>query len=98
MVFTDKKSQDRHHNRMNLRDTSSDPTNIHGDANIPRASGSRIIGRGASSNINDDNDLNDRDEDDRTTGLPDDLPPLETAHVPHAERRQRSKNLRKPAN
>ena len=97
MVFTDKKSQDRHHNRMNLRDTSSDPTNLHGDANIPRASDANLR-RGAGSNVNDDNDLNDRVEDDGTTGLPSDLPDLETAHVPHAERRQRSKNRRKPAN
>ena len=34
MVFTDKKSQSSNHNRLNLRDKSTDPGNLYGDANI----------------------------------------------------------------
>ena len=37
MVFSNSKNnvQSTHHNRMNLRDTSSDPSNIFGDSNLP---------------------------------------------------------------
>lgn len=94
MVFS--KTKNSHHNRMNLRDTSSEPTNLYGDQNLPRTTNSQ---NNAGAN-NDDDDLNDR----ATGGLsrmPSDLPDLETAHVPHRERKARaaaskSKDKHKP--
>lgn len=71
MVFNNKKSQAAHHNRLNLRDTSAEPTNLFGDRNLP------------SQAAQDNDDLNDRE-------VPDDLPPLEEAHVPHRERKARA--------
>ena len=35
MVFNDKNAK-THHNKLNLRDTSTDPQNLYGDANINR--------------------------------------------------------------
>ena len=61
MVFSDKKSKTAHHNKLNLRDTSIEPTNLNGDANLPRA---------AAADTNDD--LNDRVPTDI-----DEIPPLE---------------------
>lgn len=69
MVFSDKKSKTMHHNRVNIRDTSTEPTNLHGDANLP----SSRMGRQESTN-----DLNDRAEDPEDSDQP---PPLETGHL-----------------
>lgn len=79
MVFTDKNMQSSHHNRLNLRDTSAEPGNIYGDSNIPA---SRILRRDEDFN----DDLNDRADND-AEDLP---PPLETAHVPRNELRNRA--------
>ena len=93
MVFSNKKAQSTHHNKLNLRDTSAEPSNIFGDTNLPSTLRDEDF----------DNDLNDRqppvDE-----NLISELPPLEIAHVPHHERRARAavsqskKNLLRASN
>jgi len=54
----------QHHNRLNIRDTSAEPSNLFGDRHLP--------GR---EDAEEDAEFNDR--------LPDDLPELEEAHIPH---------------
>lgn len=66
-----------HHNRLNIRDTSQEPSNLYGDRNLPSNRISRANGMAESAN-EDSDDLNDR------AALPSDLPGLEEAHVPHA--------------
>ena len=80
MVFNDSRTQNNHHNRLNLRDTSSDASNLYGDRNLPRP---------APQVATNDRDLNDRQED-SSEDLLDEIPALEQHHVPHAERRQRA--------
>ena len=80
MVFSNKKIQSTHHNRLNLRDTSAEPGNIYGDSNLPTSH--------HYSNEDIDSDLNDRQE--VNTNDVSELPPLETAHVPHNERPARA--------
>lgn len=80
MVFTDKKSQSSNHNRLNLRDKSTDPGNLYGDANI---NASRAQQRGSRGGVRmqqqDTNaELNDRVEED--TDSDDGPPPLEQAY------------------
>jgi len=85
MVFSDKKMKSSHHNKLNLRDTSVEPTNLFGDHNLPQG--------------DTDRELNDRLGTPVNLEIPDDLPPLEEAHVPHHERKARaaaSKDSRKP--
>lgn len=36
MVFSNSKLKSTHHNKLNLRDKSSDPSNLFGDRNLPR--------------------------------------------------------------
>ena len=72
-----------HHNRLNIRDTSQEPSNLHGDRNLPSNRISRANGMPESAN-EDSDDLNDR------AALPSDLPGLEEAHVPHAQRQERA--------
>ena len=74
MVFSNSKNnvQSTHHNRMNLRDTSSDPSNIFGDSNLPSFLSSDVqnnnqtskasLEKGATEQNDDDDefDLNDR--------------------------------------
>lgn len=36
MVFKDNKTKSTHHNKLNLRDTSAEPSNLFGDRNLPR--------------------------------------------------------------
>lgn len=73
MVFKSDKNKTEHHNRLNIRDRSYEPSNLFGDQNIP-------------STRNRTNAAADDDDDDLNARVPDDLPDLETAHVPHAER------------
>lgn len=82
MVFSNDRMKSQHHNRLNLRDTSQEPSNIYGDANLPAsrhtnaATNAYAAASAAARAADNDDDFNDR--------LPDDLPPLEEAHVPHA--------------
>ena len=48
MVFSNSKLKSSHHNRLNLRDKSSDPNNLFGDRNLPQEET--------------DKDLNDRED------------------------------------
>ena len=77
MVFRDKRTQDAHHNRLNIRDTSQDASNLYGDRSLHRQQPTT------------DQDLNDRIEDSDENQYSE-LPDLETGHIPHAERRERA--------
>ena len=60
MVFSNNRNaQSTHHNRLNLRDTSAEPSNIFGDSNVPS-----VATRGSVGSRRDeeefDHDLNDR--------------------------------------
>ena len=56
MIFSDQKSKTTHHNKLNLRDKSTDPSNLHGDRDLY---------------VQENADLNDRaEEDDSDDGPP----------------------------
>ena len=85
MVFDNKNKSKEHHNRLNLRDTSSEPTNLFGDRNLPSSRGMRARAAAHAAAAQDDSDdINDR------AAMPSDLPDLEQAHVPHAQRAERA--------
>ena len=85
MVFTNKKAQNDHHTRLSLRDRSTDPTNLYGDANVDRQRviSSRQNRTRLAQQTNDDADLNDRTETElsRETDSDDTPPPLEQGAV-----------------
>ena len=51
MIFSDKKNASAHHNKLNIRDTSTEPSNLFGDRNL------------YNENNNNNDDLNDREQD-----------------------------------
>ena len=72
MVFSKDKTKNAH-NKLNLRDTSTEPSNLYGDRNIPREE-SKL-------------DLNDRAQDSEPDS-DDGPPPLETAFTSPENRRR----------
>lgn len=76
---------------MNLRDTSTEPSNLFGDRNVPNVPS---MPESRKEDSDDEDDLNDRANEIK------ELPTLETAHVPNADRRARgeaSKNKYEPS-
>ena len=80
MVFADKKVKSTNHNRLNLRDTSTEPSNLFGDQNMNHMNrrSTDVINRPENNKEDSDDELNDRAE--PVTELPN----LDNVHVPHA--------------
>ena len=72
-MFNNEQLSQERHNRLNFRDTSTEPNNLNGDANLSNKRGMRNYHRNSNHNMN-DADLNDRVSDD-------DVPPLEHIRV-----------------
>ena len=89
MVFANKKIKSTNHNRLNLRDTSTEPTNLFGDqnlaSNLMRSTDVIRMPENNKQDSDNDDELNDRVEESVT-----ELPTLDNVHVPNHERRYRA--------